>query len=152
MKSLKYVVTFVMAALVLACTSLSVLAAPASLPATVTSSNNNLVVITNPPSFTSTTQKGVVFCGYGEPGTVITFYEYDSVTATYKPVMSNNAPITVKVNASGVFWKKIDFNGGYHKVIIYAEKNGQQQAVRREINVLSVGSVDIFKEYSVIFR
>lgn len=151
MKLMKYVVTAVMTALMLVC-STGVFAAPASLSAAVSSSNNNLVVITNPPSFTSTTQKGVVFCGYGEPGTVISFYEYDSTSATYKKIELGGEPVTVTVNASGVFWKKIDFEGGYHKVIIYAEKNGGYQTVRREINVLSVGNVGMFKDYSVLFR
>ena len=94
----------------------------------------------------------ITFCGYGEPGTVISFYEYDSASATYKRIELGGAPVTVTVNASGVFWKKIDFEGGYHKVIIYAEKNGGYQTVRREINVLSVGSASMFKEYSVLFR
>ena len=152
MKSLRKVITAVMAALMITCSGLCAFAAPASLSAAVSSTNNNLVVITNPPSFTSTTQRGVVFCGYGEPGTVISFYEYDSDSATYKRIELGGAPVTVTVNASGVFWKKIDFEGGYHKVIIYAEKNGGYQTVRREINVLSVGSAGVFKEYSVLFR
>ncbi len=120
-------------------------AAPSSLPASVSLSQSGLITVTNPPSFSSTTQKGVVFCGYGTQGTTVTIYEYNSQTGTYLPVNGGS----VSINASGVFWKKIDLSGGYHKVILYAQKGDKTQAVKREINILSPNIADRMKSYTV---
>ena len=122
-------------------------AAPATVSPSAVSTADNLVVITNPPYFTSTTQKGVVFCGYGKPGTKITFYLYSN--NVYSPITSGGTPVTVTINASGVFWKKVNFTTGAHKVIVYAEANGAHQIVKREINVLGNGITDKMRDFSV---
>ncbi len=123
------------------------MAAPETVSPSAVSTASNLVVITNPPYFTSTTQKGVVFCGYGTPGTKITFYIYSN--DTYSPILSGDEPVTVTVNASGVFWKKVNFTTGVHKVIVYAERNGAYQIVKREINVLGYSLADKMKDYTI---
>lgn len=115
------------------CVPVASFAAPVSLPANVQLSSNGIITVTNPPSFTSTTQKGVVFCGYGAPGTKVTIYEYNGQAGAYTKVSNSS----VTVSSSGVFWKKVDFSSGYHKVIVYAENGNSSQAVKREINVLS---------------
>ena len=56
------------------------------------------------------------------------------------------------VYQSGLFWKKIDFTAGNHKVIVYAEKDGRVQIVKREINVLSPGIADNLFDYTLNFR
>ena len=122
-------------------------AAPATVSPSTVSTADNLVVITNPPYFTSTTQKGVVFCGYGKPGTKITFYTYSN--NVYSPIMSGAVPVTVTINASGVFWKKVNFPIGAHKVIVYAEANGVHQIVKREINVLGNGIADKMRDLTI---
>ena len=122
-------------------------AAPATVSPSTVSTADNLVVITNPPYFTSTTQKGVVFCGYGKPGTKITFYIYGN--NVYSPIMSGEVPVTVTINASGVFWKKVNFPIGAHKVIVYAEANGVHQIVKREINVLGNGIADKMRDLTI---
>ena len=128
-------------------------AAPATLSPSAQSTANNLIVITNPPSISSTTQKGVVFCGYGESGVNVTFYKYNPLTGLYYPMVSNGNTIALNiVYQSGLFWKKIDFSAGNHKVIVYAEKNGRVQIVKREINVLSPGIADNLFDYTLNFR
>ena len=122
-------------------------AAPATVSPSAVSTSSNLVVITNPPYFTSTTQKGVVFCGYGTPGTKITFYTYGN--NVYSPITSGASPVTVTINASGVFWKKVNFTVGAHKVIVYAEKNGAHQIVKREINVLGNSITDRLRDFTI---
>lgn len=133
--------------LMFAVAPMCVYAAPATVSPSAVSTADNLVVITNPPYFTSTTQKGVVFCGYGKPGTKITFYAYSN--GTYSPITSNGSPVTVTINASGVFWKKVNFTTGSHKVIVYAESNGAYQIVKREINVIGNGITDKLRDFTV---
>lgn len=139
--------TALLLALVFAVAPMCTYAAPATISPSAVSSADNLVVITNPPYFTSTAQKGVVFCGYGTPGTKITFYMYDN--NAYSPIMSGAQPVTVTINASGVFWKKVNFTIGAHKVIVYAEKNGAHQIVKREINVLGNGITDKMRDFTI---
>ena len=133
--------------LMFAVAPMCVYAAPATVSPSTVSTADNLVVITNPPYFTSTTQKGVVFCGYGKPGTKITFYTYSN--NVYSPIMSGAVPVTVTINASGVFWKKVNFPIGAHKVIVYAEANGVHQIVKREINVLGNGIADKMRDFTI---
>ncbi len=123
-------------------------AAPASLPATV-STSGNIITVTNPPSFSTTTNKGIVFCGYGESNSKLYFYEYDSATNTYKPIYENGEQVSLTINSSGVFWKKINFPSGYHKVIVYAESGSLVQSVKREINVITSDIVDRIKGLSI---
>lgn len=123
-------------------------AAPASLPATV-STSGNLITVTNPPSFSTTTNKGVVFCGYGQSGAKLYFYEYNSSTNTYRPILSDGEHVSLTINSSGVFWKKINFNSGYHKVVVYAESLNSTQSVKREINVITSDIVERIKGFSV---
>ncbi|MBQ2897038.1 MAG: hypothetical protein IJE46_01765 [Clostridia bacterium] len=144
---MKRFMSILLCAIMLILAPICVTAAPATISPSATSATSNLVVITNPPYFTSTTQKGVVFCGYGTPGTKITFYMYGN--DTYTPIISNSQPVTVTINASGVFWKKVNFTTGYHKVIVYAEKNGADQIVKREINVLGYSLADKMKDYTI---
>ena len=124
-------------------------AAPSSLPATAGSYTSNLVVITNPPSFSSTTQQGVVFCGYGESGTTVTLYLFNSVTQQYEKMAVYGVPVTSTINASGVFWKKVNLPGGLNKILIYAENGSSVQAIRREVSVLNSSLADRIKEYTV---
>lgn len=126
----------------------SVSAAPQSIPANV-SLSGNLITITNPPAFSTTTQKGVVFCGYGKGGTTLYFYEYNSANNTYAPILSNGDHVSVTINNSGVFWKKINFDSGYHKVVIFAEKGNETQAVKREINVISPAIADKIRGFTL---
>ena len=138
---------------VLCFSSIVCFAAPATLNPSAQSTANNLIVITNPPSISSTTQKGIVFCGYGESGVNVTFYKYNPLTGLYYPMVSNGNTIALNiVYQSGLFWKKIDFSAGNHKVIVYAEKNGRVQIVKREINVLSPGIADNLFDYTLNFR
>jgi len=143
---MKKVITMLLAVLFVVA-PINSMAAPSAISPNAVSTASNLVVITNPPYFTSTTQKGVVFCGYGTPGTKITFYTYQN--DAYVPVTSGGAPVTVTINASGVFWKKINFTTGAHKVIVYAEKNNSYQIVKREINVLGYSLSDKMKDYTI---
>ena len=138
---------------VLCFSSIVCFAAPATLSPSAQSTAGNLIVITNPPSISSTTQKGIVFCGYGESGVNVTFYKYNPLTGLYYPMVSNGNTIALNiVYQSGLFWKKIDFSAGNHKVIVYAEKNGRVQIVKREINVLSPGIADNLFDYTLNFR
>lgn len=130
------------------CTFGSVFAAPKSLPANV-NLTSNLITVTNPPAFSTTTQKGVVFCGYGKSGTTLYFYEYDKTSNTYKPVLVDGKEASLTINASGVFWKKLNFSSGYHKVIVYAESGSSAQSVKREINVISSDIMDRLKSFSI---
>lgn len=144
----KLMFTLTIAVLSLLLMSVVSSAAPASLPATV-STSGNIITVTNPPSFSTTTNKGVVFCGYGESGTKLYFYEYNSTTNTYKPIYENGEHISLTINSSGVFWKKINFNSGYHKVVVYAESGSSTQSVKREINVITSDIMDRIKGFSV---
>ena len=126
--------------------SCTALAAPDTLSPYASSSSSNLVVITNPPSFSTTAQKGVVFCGYGSKGTKVSFYKYDLSSGYYKKISGAGS---VTINSSGVFWKKIDFSDGNHKVIIYAENNGAVQIVKRQITVNNASLSDKLKDYTV---
>lgn len=138
---------------VLCFSSMVCFAAPATLSPSAQSTASNLIVITNPPSISSTTQKGIVFCGYGESGVNVTFYKYNPLTGLYYPMVSNGSAISLDiVYQSGLFWKKIDFTAGNHKVIVYAEKDGRVQIVKREINVLSPGIADNLFDYTLNFR
>lgn len=138
---------------ILSMSSLVCFAAPASLDPVAQSTSSNLIVITNPPSISSTTQKGVVFCGYGESGVKVTFYKYNPLTGLYYPMTSNGNSLSLDiVYQSGLFWKKIDFSAGNHKVIVYAEKGDRVQIVKREINVLSPGIADNLFDYTLNFR
>lgn len=144
---MKKLISILLCAIVLVITPACALAAPETISPSAVSTTSDLVVITNPPYFTSTTQKGVVFCGYGTPGTKITFYMY--ANDVYTPITLNSEPVSVTINASGVFWKKVNFTTGAHKVIIYAEKSGANQIVKREINVLGYSLADKMKDYTI---
>lgn len=144
---MKKILSLLLCTIVVLMAPLYVSAAPATLSPSTTSTTSDIIVITNPPYFTSTTQKGVVFCGYGTPGTKVTFYMYGN--DTYMPIMSGAQPVTVTINASGVFWKKVNFTTGAHKVIVYAEKNGKHQIVKREINVLGYSLSDKMRDYTI---
>lgn len=123
-------------------------AAPATLPANVGSTRSDLIVVTNPPTFTSTTQKGVVFCGYGQSGTQVTLYLFDNAAGIYKQLYYYGAPVTTNINSSGVFWKKVDFSSGYKKIAIYAENNGVQ-VVKREVTVFNPNLSEKIRDFSV---
>ena len=143
----------ILIALIICFSAVSCFAAPEYIEPTAQSNATNLVVITNPPSISSTTQRGVVFCGYGEAGAKVTFYIYDANIGKYKPIISNNTFASLDiVYQSGLFWKKIEFTGGNHKVIVYAEKDGRYQIVKREINVLNPSLSDKLKNYTLNFR
>lgn len=129
----KFIGSLMLVLMLLGVPGLTTFAAPSVLPLNVSLASGGILTVTNPPSFSSTTQKGVVFCGYGTPGTKVTIYEYNGQTGNYKQIAGSS----VTVSSSGVFWKKIDFSSGYHKVIVYAENGGKTQAVKREIQVLS---------------
>lgn len=123
-----------------------VLAAPYYLPAEVSSTATDLIVITNPPSFSST-QRSVVFSGYGKNGTNITLYVYEG--GSYRQLTTYGAPVTANINASGVFWKKVDFTSGNKKILIRAENSGRVQYVKREVAVFNPNLADKIKGYSV---
>lgn len=143
----------VLVAVIICMSCIVCFAAPASLDPAVQSTASSLIVITNPPSISSTTQKGVVFCGYGESGVKVTFYKYNPLTGLYYPMTSNGNGLSLDiVYQSGLFWKKIDFSAGNHKVLVYAEKDGRVQIVKREINVLSPGIADNLFDYTLNFR
>lgn len=143
----------ILIAFIICFSAVSCFAAPEYIEPTEQSNATNLVVITNPPSISSTTQRGVVFCGYGEAGAKVTFYIYDATINKYKQILTNNAPTSLDVvYQSGLFWKKIEFSGGNHKVIVYAEKDGRYQIVKREINVLNPSLSDKIKNYAFNFR
>ena len=122
------------------------MAAPYYLPADVSSTASDLIVITNPPSFSST-QRSVVFCGYGKSGTNVTLYIYEG--GSYRQLTSYGAPVTANINASGVFWKKVDFTSGNKKIFIRAENNGAVQYVKREVAVFNPNLADKIKDFSV---
>ena len=124
-------------------------AAPATLSADAVSNTSNLIVITNPPSFSSTTQKGVVFCGYGKNGTTVTLYLFNSTTQRYEQMAVYGTPVTATINASGVFWKKVNLPNGLNKVLIYAQCGNSVQVVRREVSVLNSSLADKIKDYTV---
>lgn len=130
---MKRIISSLMLVMMLVLVPVVSFAAPSTLPLNVSVASTGIITVTNPPSFTSTTQKGVVFCGYGAPGTKVTIYEYNAQSGAYKQIANSS----VTVSSSGVFWKKIDFTTGYHKVIVYAENGNTTQAVKREITVLS---------------
>lgn len=143
----------VLVALIICLSGIVCFAAPASLAPAAQSTASSLIVITNPPSISSTTQKGVVFCGYGESGVKVTFYKYNPLTGLYYPIISNSKELSLDiVYQSGLFWKKIDFSAGNHKIIVYAEKDGRVQIIKREINVLSPGIADNLFDYTLNFR
>lgn len=119
-------------------------AAPATLSPYAASTASDLIVVTNPPSFSSTTQKGVVFCGYGQSGTTVSLYLYDSASGVYRQLTAPAA-----INASGVFWRKVTFSGGTKNVIVYAERNGQHQIVKRQVTVLDSSISSKMYGYSV---
>lgn len=146
LKKLMFVLTIAVLSLLLMSVVSS--AAPASLPATV-STSGNIITVTNPPSFSTTTNKGVVFCGYGESNSKLYFYEYNSSNNTYRPIYENGEHVSLTINSSGVFWKKINFAAGYHKVVVYAESGNSVQSVKREINVITSDIVDRIKGLSV---
>ncbi len=124
-------------------------AAPATLAANATSNASNLIVITNPPSFSSTTQQGVVFCGYGSNNTKVTLYLFNTATQRYEQMAVYGVPVTATINASGVFWKKVNLPSGLNKILIYAENGNSVQVVRREVSVLSSSLADKIKDYTV---
>lgn len=124
-------------------------ASPAYFSATADSDSSSLVVITNPPSFSSTTQKGVVFCGYGSAGTTVSIYLFNTTTQRYEKMYVYGNPVSTTINASGVFWKKVDLPNGLNKVLVCAEKDGAYQLVRREVSVLSSNLADRIKGYTV---
>lgn len=149
---MKKIVMFIIAA-VMSFSCITALAAPQYIEPTAVSNSTSLIVITNPPSISSTTQKGVVFCGYGEAGTKVSLYIYDSSIAKYRPIYQGAYPVSLDiVYQSGLFWKKVDFSGGNHKVIVYAEKGGRYQIVKREINVLDPAISSKLKDYALNFR
>lgn len=141
-------VCFLIAVFTLLCPAAS-LAAPATLAASTVSNASNLIVITNPPSFSSTTQKGVVFCGYGNNNTKVTLYLFNNTTQRYEQMAVYGVPVTATINASGVFWKKVNLPNGLNKVLIYAENGNSVQVVRREVSVLSASLADKIKDYTV---
>lgn len=148
MRKFKSLVCSLLIACALLCPVLS-FAAPASLPATAGSNTSNLIVITNPPSFSSTTQKGVVFCGYGESGTTVSLYLFNTTSQRYEKMAVYGVPVSSTINASGVFWKKVNLPGGLNKVLVYAENGNSVQVVRREVSVLNSSLADRIKDYTV---
>lgn len=120
-------------------------AAPATLSANAGSTSSGLIVITNPPSFSSTSQGGVVFCGYGSKDTKVSLYRFNNATQKYEKM----AVTTSTINDSGVFWRKVNLPAGLNKIIIYAEKGNVCQVVRREVTVTGSSFTQKIKDYTV---
>lgn len=148
LKKFKGVICTLLVACALLCPVLS-FAAPAYLPATAGSNTSDLVVITNPPSFSSTTQKGVVFCGYGKSDTTVTLYLFNTTSQRYEKMAVYGVPVSSTINASGVFWKKVNLPSGLNKILVYAENGNSVQVVRREVSVLNSSLADRIKDYTV---
>lgn len=148
MRKFKSLISSLLIVCALLCPVLS-FAAPAYLPATAGSNTSDLVVITNPPSFSSTTQKGVVFCGYGKSDTTVTLYLFNTTSQRYEKMAVYGVPVSSNINASGVFWKKVNLPSGLNKIIVYAENGNSVQVVRREVSVLNSSLADRIKDYTV---
>ncbi|MBQ2967165.1 MAG: hypothetical protein IJE10_03460 [Clostridia bacterium] len=144
MRKIKRFVTVLVALLALLC-PVATYAAPQTLSAGAGSNSYNLIVITNPPSFSSTSQGGVVFCGYGSKNTTVTLYRFNNATQRYEKMGVSASTI----NDSGVFWKKVNLPGGLNKILIYAENGGYHQVVRREVTVTSSSFTQKMKDYTV---
>lgn len=140
----KQIIAVLLALMALLC-PVATYAAPSTLSAGAGSNTSSLIVITNPPSFSSTSQGGVVFCGYGSKNTTVTLYRFNNATQRYEKMNVSASTI----NDSGVFWKKVNLPGGLNKILIYAEKGGYHQVVRREVTVTNSSFNQKIKDYTV---
>ena len=144
MRNMKCLLALLVALVALLCPVITY-AAPTTLSVDAGSTSSNLIVITNPPSFSSTSQGGVVFCGYGSKDTKVTLYLFNSTIQCYEKMNVTSSTI----NDSGVFWKKVNLSNGLNKILIYAEKGNSHQVVRREVTVTSSSFSQRIKDYTV---
>lgn len=122
------------------------LAAPDYISGNFTGNSSDLVVVTNPPPVSSTTQKSLVVSGYGKQGTKVTLYTYSG--GRYVKMWAGGNPISMSINSSGLFWRKVELPKGKKSLLVYAENDGKVQAVRLEVNVLNPNIVEIIKDFS----
>ena len=148
MRKLKTFALAILTLLALLCPVITY-AAPATLPANAASNSESLIVITNPPSFSSTSQGGVVFCGYGNKNTKVSIYLFNTTSQRYEKMAVYGVPVTATINESGVFWKKANLPSGLNKVLIYAENGSYYQVVRREVSVTNASFSQKLKDYTV---
>lgn len=131
-------------------------AAPDEVSSSDGGNSYDLVVITNPPEYTSTTfDMSYIVQGHASEGTRITLYWHDSSADVYRKIYNHvnyydeygnlntrYEEAAVTVGSSNLFMKNIELSYGGNNIMVYAEKDGVYQILK--FNVTLYNSNNIF--------
>lgn len=113
-------------------------AAPNTVSANYSGNTDDLIVITNPEyQKTNTLEKTCVVSGYGEQGTTVGVYKLKD--------NNYNKATGFNIGASGLFMKSVELQTGKNSIMLVAEKKGNVQVEKLEINLLNRRFIDTIK-------
>ena len=125
----------------LAVCNISVLASPDTLPANVSGTTSDLIIITKPENQKdSTFSSSYIISGHGMGGTVVTFYSYNAETGVYDKIynatqyvdangvtQTTQTVAEVTIGTSGLFMGTVGLSEGENKILVRAENGDHVQ-------------------------
>ncbi len=105
-----------------------------------------LVELSKPEENFSTFSDLCHFSGTAEPGVKVTVYIKKSNGYTYEKLMMNEKEVAWEVGRSGYFLKEVELERDkVNRVLIYAEKDGHFQVIKRQITVKKLTLKELLK-------
>lgn len=148
-------------AVLLVC-SANVFASPETLPANVSGTTSDLIIITKPENQKgSTFSSSYIISGYGMGGTVVTLYSYDSAAGIYRKVYNTSQYINgngdsqkvqtgaeVTIGTSGLFMGTVALAQGENTILVRAANGNRVQYMKLYLTKYSYNIVDLIKSLS----
>ena len=128
--------------------SMSVFAAPGSLPAGVESNTTGILTVTNPNHISiSSFDRVHNISGYAANGVELSVYILSG--GNWQLMHRNGEPVVCTVGASGMFVQPVSLNYGRNDLKIRASLNGQEQYTTRTITILSSNFLNLLKGFNL---
>jgi hypothetical protein len=153
----KFIISVLLAFVMIASAAFSVSAHPATLASGTEGTASSLITVKKPDSSSTTTMKTTYsVTGVGKEGVSVCFYVYDGTNYVAQKNSDSN-PLSITIGASGVFYKQISLKEGLNRICVRAEaSDGRVQLVYLSINVIknevmsNIGniSVDLQSKYN----
>ncbi|MBE7012986.1 MAG: hypothetical protein E7416_02795 [Ruminococcaceae bacterium] len=139
--------------------SVNVFAAEETVAVDYVGNSESLIDVKNPegPSHT-TSVKTFVISAIAVEGATVTVYSLNTETNLYEKLYTevvdeNNVttvvPLESVVGASGLYAQQINLKEGMNNILVYASKDGMDETVRFDINLLSESFLDKIKAFTV---
>ena len=153
----KILISVVMLAALIGIFGMTAFAAPDSLTPDETGNTKSLITVTNPEGTSDLTfDNSYVFSGYGEIGTVVTIYNFNSETGLYEKlyktvttvgengvVSTQQQSVSSTIGESTLFFNTVNLEQGSNSYMIYAEKGdliqiGKFFIIKHNYNIIDV--------------